>query len=193
MKVIGITNTAILSVLLGIAGSAYGQHEQQGGKPDQARPEQQHARPQGQSEQRQKQAKHAQQHAEQQHGPERAPPATTRSATGPAEALGSNMVQETGSRTTAPGINVEAATATALTIPGSVNPLGRRMGSKSTASPNWLLADIRASSTKAIGLVSLTLGQNHGRITACASRRNTCSSTTPTTSTSPTSTTATTC
>jgi hypothetical protein len=58
MKVIGITSTAILCLLLGIAAPAYAQHEQQGEKQDhgeqqqskheQGKPEQQHAQQQRQ-------------------------------------------------------------------------------------------------------------------------------------------------
>ena len=66
MKVIRITSTAILSLLLGIAAPAYAQHEQQGEKQDhpqqeqskqeQAKPEQQHAQQQQrQSDQKQQQ------------------------------------------------------------------------------------------------------------------------------------------
>ena len=55
MKIIGITSTAILSLLLGIAGSAYAQHEQPGEKQD--HPKQQETKP--------AQAKPAQQHAQQ--------------------------------------------------------------------------------------------------------------------------------
>jgi hypothetical protein len=77
MKIIGITSTAILSLLLGIAGPAYAQHEQQGEKQDhaksqetsheQAKPQQQHA--QQQPSHAQQQPSHAQQqpsHAQQQ-------------------------------------------------------------------------------------------------------------------------------
>src|SRR6266852_3831635 len=72
MKVIGITSTAVLSLLLGIAAPAYAQQDQQSAKQDhpqqqqskheQAKPEQQHAQPQ-----RQQQQQHAQQqrHAKQ--------------------------------------------------------------------------------------------------------------------------------
>jgi len=71
MKVIGITSTAILSLLLGVAGPAYAQHEQQGEKQDhpqqqqsqheQAKPEQQHAQQQRQPAQKQQQTQHVQQ------------------------------------------------------------------------------------------------------------------------------------
>ncbi|MFZ3262412.1 MAG: hypothetical protein WA172_00290 [Terriglobales bacterium] len=74
MKMIGITSTAILSLLLGIAAPAYAQHEQQEEKQDhpaqqqskseQAKPEPQHAQPQHQP--KQDQNKQAQQHAQQQ-------------------------------------------------------------------------------------------------------------------------------
>jgi hypothetical protein len=90
MKIIGITSTAILSLLLGIADPAYAQHEQQGEKQDhaksqetsheQAKPQQQHA--QQQPSHTQQQPSHAQQpqqqnrnnqqeHAQQQRGNER--------------------------------------------------------------------------------------------------------------------------
>jgi len=70
MKILGITSTAILSLLLGIAAPAYAQHEQQGEKQDQpqqqskheqAKPEQQHAQQQRQPEQKQQQPQRAQQ------------------------------------------------------------------------------------------------------------------------------------
>jgi hypothetical protein len=71
MKVIRITSTAFLSLLLGIAAPTYAQHEQQGEKQDhpqqqqskQAKPEQQHAQqPQKQQQtQRAQQPQHAQQ------------------------------------------------------------------------------------------------------------------------------------
>jgi len=71
MKIIGITGTAILSLVLGIAGPAYSQHDQPSEKQDhpkqeqdkheQAKPEQQHA----QQQQRQDQ-NNQQQHAQQQ-------------------------------------------------------------------------------------------------------------------------------
>ena len=55
MKLIGITSTAVLSLLLGIAAPAYAQQDQQGAKQD--HPQQQHAQPQRQ----QQQSQHAQQ------------------------------------------------------------------------------------------------------------------------------------
>jgi len=55
MKVIGITSTAVLSLLLGIAAPAYAQQDQQDAKQD--HPQQQHAQPQRQ----QQQSQHAQQ------------------------------------------------------------------------------------------------------------------------------------
>jgi hypothetical protein len=76
MKIIDITSTAILSLLLGIAGPAYAQHEQQGEKQDhpqqqqskheQAKPEQrqQHAQ-QPQQQNRNNQQQHAQQRRQQ--------------------------------------------------------------------------------------------------------------------------------
>jgi hypothetical protein len=54
MKVIGITSTAILSLVLGIAAPAYAQHEEQGDK-------QEHAQPQGGHEQGKPEEQHAQQ------------------------------------------------------------------------------------------------------------------------------------
>ena len=76
MKVIKITSTAILSLLLGVALPAYAQEQhgeqehsqgQQGGH-EQARPEQQHAQqPQRQPAQEQQHAPQQQQHAQQQH------------------------------------------------------------------------------------------------------------------------------
>ena len=93
MRVIRITGTAILSLLLGIAAPAYAQHDQQGEKQDhpqqqtkqeQAKPEQQqhahqqqHAQQQRQDQNRQQQAQQQRQsdqrqqpaqHAQQQHG-----------------------------------------------------------------------------------------------------------------------------
>jgi len=69
MKIIGITSTAILSLVLGIAAPVYAQHEEQGEKQDhgkqgqgggheprgheQGRPEQQHAQQQQQAQQKQ--------------------------------------------------------------------------------------------------------------------------------------------
>jgi len=86
MKVIGITSTAILSLVLGVAAPAYAQHEDQGDKQDHAKqqqgghdkgkPEQQHAQkpqpqqtqPQGQQRQQQTQRDQQQpQHNRQQH------------------------------------------------------------------------------------------------------------------------------
>jgi hypothetical protein len=76
MKIIDVTSTAILSLLLGIAGPAYAQHEQQGEKQDhpqqqqskheQAKPEQrqQHAQ-QPQQQERSNQQQHAQQQRQQ--------------------------------------------------------------------------------------------------------------------------------
>jgi hypothetical protein len=60
MKVIGITSTAVLSLLLGIAAPAYTQQDQQGAKQD--HPQQQHAQPQRQ----QQQPQHAQQQQQRQ-------------------------------------------------------------------------------------------------------------------------------
>ncbi len=71
MKIFGITSTAILSLLFGIAAPAYAQHEQQGEKQDhpqqqrskheQLKPEQQHAQQQRQPEQKHQQSQRAQQ------------------------------------------------------------------------------------------------------------------------------------
>jgi len=70
MKVIGITSTAILSLLLGIGGPAYAQQEQHDEKQD--RPEQQQSKhEQGKHEQgKSEQAKPEQQRAEQQRQPD---------------------------------------------------------------------------------------------------------------------------
>jgi hypothetical protein len=57
MKIIGITSTAILSLVLGVAAPAYAQHDEQGENQDHAKQEQ------GGHEQ----AGHEQQHAQQQH------------------------------------------------------------------------------------------------------------------------------
>ncbi len=69
MKVIGITSTAILSLVLGVAAPAYAQHEDHGDKQDRAKP-QQGGHQQGKSEQehaQKPQPQHAQpQHAQQQ-------------------------------------------------------------------------------------------------------------------------------
>jgi len=78
MKIIGITSTAILSLLLGIAAPAYAQHDEQGEKQDhpqqqgaheQGKPEQQHAQQQPehaqQQEKQEQQAQHSQQQAQQ--------------------------------------------------------------------------------------------------------------------------------
>ena len=71
MKIFGITSTAILSLLFGIAAPAYAQHEQQGEKQDhpqqqqskheKAKPEPQHAQQQRQPEQKHQQSQRAQQ------------------------------------------------------------------------------------------------------------------------------------
>ena len=45
MKIIGITSTAILSLLLGIAAPAYAQHEEQGDKQDHGQQQGARARP----------------------------------------------------------------------------------------------------------------------------------------------------
>jgi hypothetical protein len=72
MKVIGITSTAILSLLLGVAAPAYAQHEEQGEKQDhaqqqggheQTKPSPQHA--QKPQQKQQQQAQHNQQQAQQ--------------------------------------------------------------------------------------------------------------------------------
>ncbi|MGA7765021.1 MAG: hypothetical protein WCA27_02230 [Candidatus Sulfotelmatobacter sp.] len=68
MKIIGITGTAILSLLLGIAAPAYAQHEQQAEKqdhPQQQQSKHEQAKP-GQQQQKQEQNKQTQQHAQQQ-------------------------------------------------------------------------------------------------------------------------------
>jgi len=86
MKMIAITSTAILSLLLGVAAPAYAQHEENGDKQDHAKqqqgghergqpeqqhaqkPQPQHAQPQGQQRQQQTQRDQQQpQHNQQQH------------------------------------------------------------------------------------------------------------------------------
>jgi len=78
MKMIAITSTAILSLILGVAVPAYAQHEEHGDKQDhgkqqqgghqQGKSEQQHAQPQGQQRQQQTQRDQQQpQHNQQQH------------------------------------------------------------------------------------------------------------------------------
>ena len=74
MKAIGLTSTAILSLLLGVAAPAYAQHEQQGEKQDhpqqqggheQGKSQPQHAQPQHPQQQQQQQVQHNQQQAQQ--------------------------------------------------------------------------------------------------------------------------------
>ena len=90
MRLIRITSTGILSLLLGITAPAYAQHDQQGDKQDrpqqqdkheQAKPEQQHAQQQRQPEQKQQQESqqsqrqdknNREQHAQQQQKSDRA-------------------------------------------------------------------------------------------------------------------------
>jgi len=86
MKMIAITSTAILSLILGVAGPAYAQHEEHGDKQDHGKqqqgghergqpeqqhaqkPQPQHAQPQGQQRQQQTQRDQQQpQHNQQQH------------------------------------------------------------------------------------------------------------------------------
>jgi hypothetical protein len=76
MKLTGITGTALMSLLLGIAASAYAQHEQPSERQDHpkeqskhepAKPGQQHAQKQQKSEQKQQQPRHEQTKAEPQH------------------------------------------------------------------------------------------------------------------------------
>jgi hypothetical protein len=80
-------------------------------------------------------------------------PSALRNSSESSRALGSSIAHKAGSQTTAIGNNVVATTATASLTTGSVDTLGRSMGSESTAFPSWLLAGTRASSTVAIGLV----------------------------------------
>ena len=96
---------------------------------------------------------------------------------------GSSTAPKTGSQTTAPGNNVAATTVIASLTTGTMDTLGRSMGSESTGFLSWWLVDIRVSSTRVIGLVSLTHGRGPGQITGM----------TPMTSMFLTSTTGTTC
>ena len=78
MKIIGVTSTAILSLLLGIAGPAYAQHEQSGEKQDHpkqqetkhepAKTQHQHAQQPKQSEQKHEQPQHVQQQRQEKNG-----------------------------------------------------------------------------------------------------------------------------
>ena len=77
MKIIGITSTAILSLVLGVAAPAYAQHEEQGDKQDHAK-QQQGGHEQGKPEQQHAQ-KPQPQHAQPQHAQENT------AATGPAD------------------------------------------------------------------------------------------------------------
>jgi len=98
-------------------------------------------------------------------------------------APGSSTASKTGSQTTAPGNNVAATAVIAFLTTDTVDTLGRSMGSESTGFLSWWLVDIRVSSTRVIGLVSLTHGLGPGQITGM----------TPMTSMFLTSTTGTTC
>src|SRR5229473_1733343 len=64
--------------------------------------------------------------------------------------LSNSSARNTGNPTTAPGNNVAATAATASLTTGFADTLGRSMGSASTVSPSWLLADTRAFNTAAI-------------------------------------------
>jgi len=96
---------------------------------------------------------------------------------------GSSTVLKTGSQTTAPGNSVAATAVIASLTIATVDTLGRSMGSESTGFLSRWLVDIRVSSTRVIGLVSLTHGRGPGQITGM----------TPMTSMFLTSTTGTTC
>jgi hypothetical protein len=78
---------------------------------------------------------------------------------------GSITVLKTGSQTTAPGNSVAATAVIVSRTIATVDTLGRSMGSESTGFLSWWLVDIRASSTRVIGLVSLTHGRGPGQIT----------------------------
>ena len=97
--------------------------------------------------------------------------------------LGRSIAHNAGTPTIAPGNNVAATTATASPTTDSVDTLDQTTDSASTGCPSRFLADIPASSTRAIGSVSLIRGQNTGATTG----------TTTTTFTSLTLTTAITC
>ena len=80
-------------------------------------------------------------------------------------AAGSSTAPKTGNQTTAPGNNVAATAVIASLTTDTRDTLGRSMASESTGFPSWWLADIRVSSTRVIGLVSLTHGRGPGQIT----------------------------
>ena len=153
MNAINITSIAILSVLLGLAGPAYGQSEQ-GEKQDhpgqqQNKPDQQHAQQQRQAnpkqhqpqhpEQRQNQDKHPQQ-AQQQQRQRQKRAAATRSAAEQSTCLsalsnsnvssrphGNSTVRKAGSLTIAPGSNAAATTDTEFPTTATSDTLGQTM------------------------------------------------------------------
>ena len=163
------------------------QHAQQQQKQEQNKQTQQHAQQQQKQNQNQQQAtsnqnqnqnKQSQQSAQQQRGNRTsAQPGT---AARPAERLAAASRSQLAVRPPRLGNNVAATTATASPTTVFVGTLVRTTDSASTACPSWLLADIHASSIRAIGSVSLTHGPNTGEMTGM----------TTTTSMSPTSTTA---
>ena len=76
---------------------------------------------------------------------------------------GSSIAHVDGRRSTAPGNNVAATTATAFLNPIFVATLVRITGFASTATPCMWLAGFPAFSTAAFGSVSLTRGRNIGQ------------------------------
>jgi outer membrane biosynthesis protein TonB len=195
MKVVGITRTAILSLFFGIVAPVYAQQQSekqdhpekpQAGQHEQVKPEQQHAPPQHAQQQDQNKQEHAQQqrqqsqnkqHAQQQeHAQQQAQDRNKQQQLTQQQrsheqqrveqtAWQSSIGQETGSQTIAHGNNVAATVATASPTTATMGTLGQAMGSELRASPSWSLADIRASSTVAIGSALLIRGQGTGRMT----------------------------
>jgi len=80
-------------------------------------------------------------------------------------AHGKSIAHNAGTLTTATGNNVAATTVTVSLTTVTVDTLVGTMGSESTACRFWLLEGTRASSIRAIGPASLTLGRNTGAVT----------------------------
>ena len=204
----GIASTSFLFLLLGVAVHVYAQQDQHGDKQNQPKQEQQHSQPHQQQHSEQPPQPQQQQHAQQQqqHSQQREKKKkkmlnssnnsrnmsnsnstrlsrALKSSSVWCRAPGSSTAPKTGSQTTAPGNNVAATAVIASLMTDTMATLGRSMGSESTGFLSWWLVDIRVSSTRVIGLVSLTHGRGPGQITGM----------TPMTSTSATLTMAITC
>ena len=152
MNAINITCIAILSVLLGLAGPAYGQSEQ-GEKQNhpgqqQNKPDQQHAQQQRQANQKQHQPQHPEQRQDQDQHPQQAQQQqrqdrTTTSSTlssrtidllsalsnsnAPSRPRGNSTVRKAGSLTIAPGSNAAATTDTEFPTTATSDTLGQTM------------------------------------------------------------------